>query len=36
MATQKITNVKTTKKTKKTIVGGSKGGKTCPTCGKPL
>lgn len=27
---------KTTKTTRKTMIGGSKGGKTCPTCHKPL
>ncbi len=37
MATQKVTtNKKTTKTTRKTVIGGTKGGKNCPTCGKPL
>lgn len=34
-ASQSITK-KTTKTAKKTIIGGIKGGKTCPTCHKPL
>lgn len=38
MAKQTITNStkKTTKTTRKTVIGGTKGGKNCPTCGKPL
>lgn len=38
MATQKVTtNKKTAKTTRKTVIGGgSKTGKRCPTCGKPL
>lgn len=34
-ATQTTTK-KTAKTTRKTVIGGTKGGKNCPTCGKPL
>ena len=35
MAKQKVTTTKTTT-TKKITLGGSKAGKKCPTCGKPV